>query len=339
MKFLVTGGAGFIGSALVRYLIEEQGHEVLNLDALTYAGNLKSVAIVADRKEYRFEKVDIVDQKTVDELLKEYRPDGIFHLAAESHVDRSISGPDIFIKTNVLGTGHMLASARKYFESGDAPEGFRFLHVSTDEVFGELSSDGEGLFTEETAYDPRSPYAASKASSDHLVRAWINTYKLPAIITNCSNNYGYFQTTDKLIPLVISNAMRLKKLPVYGKGEQIRDWLFVEDHVRALLEVFLHGKIGDSYNIGGHNEKQNIDVVTSICTLMDELRPVASGAAITRHADLIEFVTDRPGHDFRYAIDASKMQRELGWTPRETFESGLEKTVRWYVTHLADQGV
>ncbi|PHR21880.1 MAG: dTDP-glucose 4,6-dehydratase [Sphingopyxis sp.] len=337
MKFLVTGGAGFIGSALIRHLIEGLGHEVLNIDSLTYASNLESVSSVSHKPEYHFAQIDIVDQPAVEEQFLQFRPDGVFHLAAESHVDRSISGPDVFIRTNILGTARMLAAARTYYESGHAPESFRFIHVSTDEVYGELSADGHDLFTEQTPYDPRSPYAASKASSDHLVRAWINTYKLPALITNCSNNYGPFQTTDKLIPLAISHAIKRQKIPVYGRGEQIRDWLFVKDHVRGLIEVFLKGELGQSYNIGGHNEKMNIDVVNAICTIMDELKPIEAGSEIRRYADLIEFVADRPGHDFRYAIDASKMQRDLGWAPEETFNSGLRKTVEWYVDYLSDQ--
>ena len=337
MKFLVTGGAGFIGSALIRHLVSDLGHDVLNIDKLTYAANLESVASVSNNSTYRFKKVDIVDQDIVEELFETFQPDGVFHLAAESHVDRSITGPDVFIRTNILGTAHMLAAARKYFESDKAPEAFRFLHVSTDEVFGELSASGSDLFTESTSYDPRSPYAASKASSDHLVRAWMNTYGLPIIITNCSNNYGPFQTTDKLIPLVIANAMKHKKLPVYGKGEQVRDWLFVDDHVRGLVKVMNEGELGHSYNIGGHNEKRNIDVVREICSIMDELRPTRNEAELDGYADLIEYVTDRPGHDFRYAIDASKMQNELSWRPLETFESGLRKTVQWYLKNLGNK--
>lgn len=334
MKLVITGGAGFIGSALIRHLVADHGHSVVNIDSLTYAANLDAVAEVSGRPEYHFEKVDIVDQARIEAILENFQPDGIIHLAAESHVDRSIAGPDIFIKTNVLGTASMLAAGRKYVASGKAPEVFRFLHVSTDEVFGELSASGKDLFTEETAYDPRSPYAASKAASDHLVRAWHNTYGLPTLITNCSNNYGPFQTTDKLIPLVISNALQRKPLPVYGKGEQIRDWLYVDDHVRAIMRVFEDGTVGESYNIGGHNEKRNIDVVRSICEILDELRPVAGSEEIARHADLIEFVADRPGHDFRYAIDATKMKNQLNWTPEETFESGLRRTVEWYIEQL-----
>ena len=335
MRFVVTGGAGFIGSALVRLLVGELGHDVLNIDKLTYAADLNAVASVAQHPNYRFEQVDILDSGRIDALLAEYRPDGIFHLAAETHVDRSIANPDIFVESNVLGTQRLLSSTSRYLASGTAPSSFRFLHISTDEVFGELPNDPSALFTEDTPYDPRSPYSASKAASDHLVRAWVNTYKFPALITNCSNNYGPFQNAEKLIPLTIGRALQRKPLPVYGKGEQIRDWLFVEDHVRGLYEVMTRGEIGRSYNIGGHNEMRNIDVVRTICALLDKHRPLPAGAAFAKHEELISFVTDRPGHDFRYAIDASRIKRELGWVPNETFEQGLEKTVLWYVDQLA----
>jgi len=331
MRFVVTGGSGFIGSALVRLLVGEMGHSVLNLDKLTYAANEASVASVAGSSDYRFEQVDILERERIEQLLAEYKPDGVFHLAAETHVDRSIENPDIFVETNVLGTQRLLAATSSYLASGTAPDRFRFLHISTDEVFGELPNDPGALFTEETPYDPRSPYSASKAASDHMVRAWVNTYRFPALITNCSNNYGPFQNTEKLIALTISRALQHQALPVYGKGEQIRDWLFVEDHVRGLYEVMIRGEIGRSYNIGGHNEKRNIDVVRTICAILDAHVPLARDAAVASYAELITFVTDRPGHDFRYAIDASRIERELGWTPAMTFEQGLEKTVLWYV--------
>ncbi len=334
MKLIVTGGAGFIGSSLVRYLINDFGHTVLNVDKLSYAANLEAVAAVSSRPEYQFSQTDILDQAALERIFAGFQPDGIFHLAAETHVDRSIADPDIFVRSNVLGTQHLLSATQAYLASSSRADNFRFVHISTDEVFGELSPEGRDLFSESTPYNPRSPYAASKASSDHLVRAWVNTYKFPALITNCSNNYGPFQNAEKLIPLTISNALRGKGIPVYGKGEQIRDWLFVEDHVRGLYEVFRKGQIGSSYNIGGHNEKRNIEVVRTICASLDRLRPLGSVADMRSYADLIEFVTDRPGHDFRYAIDASKMHREIGWTPLENFESGLEKTVRWYLDYL-----
>lgn len=323
---LVTGGAGFIGSALVRYLIRETGYRVVNVDKLTYAGNLESLAEVEDDPRYVFEQVDICDADAVARLFATYRPAGVMHLAAESHVDRSIDGPDAFIQTNLVGTFTLLNAARVYWKDLDAEarDAFRFLHVSTDEVYGTLGDDG--LFTEETSYDPSSPYSASKAGSDHLVRAWHRTYGLPVLVTNCSNNYGPFQFPEKLIPVVILRALEGQAIPVYGKGENVRDWLFVDDHVEALVTVLERGTPGETYNIGGHNEWKNLDVVRAICALMDELVP--EGAP---HADLITFVTDRPGHDWRYAIDASKVERELGWTPRETFETGLRKTVRWYL--------
>lgn len=333
MKFVVTGGSGFIGSALVRYLVGELGHDVLNIDKLTYAANQDSVAALVDDPRYSFSQTDILDRDRLLELFQSFRPDGIFHLAAETHVDRSITGPEIFVETNVMGTQRLLSAARQYLADG-VPEGFRFLHVSTDEVFGELPMDKSVLFTEETPYDPRSPYSASKAASDHLVRAYVNTYKFPALITNCSNNYGPFQNTEKLIPLTISRALAGQPLPVYGKGEQIRDWLYVDDHVRGIFEVFSRGEIGESYNIGGHNEKQNIEVVRTICALLSKHRPLNSGGNLNSYEDLISFVTDRPGHDFRYAIDAGKMKRELNWVPAETFEQGLEKTVLWYIAQF-----
>jgi len=328
-RFLVTGGAGFIGSAVVRHLIDETPHEVCVLDKLTYAGNLDNLAPVAASERYRFEKADICDQAAVQRIITAFRPDIIMHLAAESHVDRSIDGPDAFVQTNVLGTFILLQSARAYFDTlpCDARERFRFHHVSTDEVFGSLGA--EGFFCETTAYQPNSPYSASKAASDHFVRAWHHTYGLPTVSSNCSNNYGPYHFPEKLIPLTILNAIEMKPLPVYGNGANIRDWLFVEDHARALIEIALNGKIGDSYNVGGANELTNLDVVKKICAIVDNLLPVSSGSRDT----LITFVSDRPGHDQRYAIDASKIKRDLGWQPRETFDTGLAKTVRWYLAN------
>ncbi len=330
-RFLVTGGAGFIGSAVVRYLIEETPHDVCVLDKLTYAGNLDNLKSVAAHPRYQFEKADICDAPSVQRIVASFRPDIIMHLAAESHVDRSIDGPDAFVQTNVLGTFVLLQSARAYFEmlSSEARESFRFHHVSTDEVFGSLGA--EGLFCEDTAYQPNSPYSASKAASDHFVRAWHHTFNLPTVASNCSNNYGPFHFPEKLIPLTILNAVEMKPMPVYGNGANIRDWLFVEDHARALVEIALNGKAGESYNVGGSNELTNLDVVKRICRIVDELLPHANGS---REA-LISFVTDRPGHDQRYAIDASKIKRELGWQPRETFDTGLAKTVRWYLDNQA----
>ncbi len=323
---LVTGGAGFIGSALVRYLIRHTDQRVVSVDKLTYAGNLESVASIEEDPRYAFEQVDICDADEVARLFETYRPAGVMHLAAESHVDRSIDGPGAFIQTNLVGTYTLLNAARAYWKDlgEDARAAFRFLHVSTDEVYGALGD--EGFFTEETPYDPSSPYSASKAGSDHLARAWHHTYGLPVLVTNCSNNYGPYQFPEKLIPVVILKALGGQPIPVYGKGENVRDWLFVDDHVKALVRVLEQGTPGETYNVGGHNEWKNLDVVREICRLMDEFRP--EGAP---HADLITFVTDRPGHDLRYAIDATKIKRELGWTPEETFETGLRKTVRWYL--------
>lgn len=334
MKILLTGGAGFIGSAVVRHIIQRTDDIVINIDKLTYAGNLESVADVADSSRYHFRKVDICDRTALDTVFAEFSPDAVMHLAAESHVDRSIDGPAAFIETNIVGTYTLLESARQYWSSltGDQKNAFRFHHISTDEVYGALGPTG--LFTEETPYSPNSPYSASKASSDHLVRAWRETYGLPTLVTNCSNNYGPYHFPEKLIPLIILNALAGKPLPVYGKGDQIRDWLYVEDHARALYTVVKTGLVGETYNIGGHNEKQNIDVVHTICDLLEELRP-DKPAGVTRYRDLIKHVTDRPGHDVRYAIDASKIQRELGWAPEETFESGIRKTVRWYLDNHA----
>lgn len=329
MKFLVSGGAGFIGSAVIRLLIKETEHEVLNLDKLTYAGNLESLREVSDNERYSFIQADICDRQALEKIFESFQPDVVMHLAAESHVDRSIDGPAQFIQTNMVGTYNMLEIARHYAK-GRA--NFRFHHISTDEVYGDLELD-DSLFTETTPYNPSSPYSASKAGSDHLVRAWHRTYGLPVLITNCSNNYGPYHFPEKLIPLVILNALEEKPLPVYGKGEQIRDWLYVEDHARALVKVVTEGKPGQTYNIGGHNEMQNIEVVRAICSALDELspRPAREGAKPKSYADLITFVSDRPGHDMRYAIDASKIERELGWKPAETFETGLRKTVQWYL--------
>ena len=333
MKILVTGGAGFIGSALVRFLIEQTDNSVVNVDKLTYAGNLASLAPVATNGRYAFYQQDICDAAGISQLLQKQQPDIIMHLAAESHVDRSIDGPAAFIQTNIVGTYTLLEAARQYWQQlpADRKSAFRFHHISTDEVFGDLHGTDD-LFTETTPYAPSSPYSASKASSDHLVRAWHRTYGLPVLITNCSNNYGPYHFPEKLIPLMILNALAGKPLPVYGKGNQIRDWLYVEDHARALYTVVTKGQVGETYNIGGHNEKQNIEVVRTICALLEELAP-AKPAGIAHYADLITYVTDRPGHDLRYAIDAGKIERELGWKPQETFESGLRKTVNWYLTN------
>jgi dTDP-glucose 4,6-dehydratase len=331
LKILVTGGAGFIGSAIIRFLIEETDHQVLNLDKLTYAGNLESLAGVSGNSRYQFVQGDVCDRDLVSKLFTEFKPDVVMHLAAESHVDRSIDGPAEFIQTNIVGTSVMLDCAREYWKQLPADNRFRFHHISTDEVYGSL--DDTGLFTEETAYDPSSPYSASKASSDHLVRAWHRTYGLPVLITNCSNNYGPYQFPEKLIPLMILNALEGKPLPVYGNGQQIRDWLHVEDHARALYKVVTEGEIGETYNIGGHNEKTNLEVVHTLCALLDEARPDYP-KGISSYKDLITYVTDRPGHDQRYAIDASKIQKDLGWVPEETFETGLQKTVQWYLDNV-----
>ena len=332
MNILITGGAGFIGSAVVRHIINHTEHHVCNVDKLTYAGNLESLISVENNPRYQFHKVDICDENALEAIFAKFQPDAIMHLAAESHVDRSIDGPADFIQTNIVGTYTLLESSRKYWQnlSEDKKETFRLHHISTDEVYGDLAGTND-LFTETTSYAPSSPYSASKASSDHLVRAWNRTFGLPTIITNCSNNYGPYHFPEKLIPLVILNALEGKVLPIYGDGQQIRDWLYVEDHARALYKVVTNGKIGDTYNIGGHNEKTNLAVVESICSILDELKPRENGES---YAKLITFVKDRPGHDLRYAIDASKIQCELGWKPEETFESGIRKTVEWYLNNL-----
>ena len=331
MRILITGGAGFIGSAVIRYLINHENDTVYNIDKLTYAGNLDSLADVESNTRYHFEKVDICDAHALTKVFEKFQPDAVMHLAAESHVDRSIDGPAEFIQTNIVGTYQLLEVARQYWMtlSEDCKDNFRFHHISTDEVYGDLPSTTD-LFTEQTPYAPSSPYSASKASSDHLVRAWHRTYGLPVVITNCSNNYGPYHFPEKLIPLVILNALDGKPLPVYGNGQQIRDWLYVEDHARALYAVLTRGKIGETYNIGGHNEKKNIEVVNAICELLDEIQPRADQNS---YKEQIIFVKDRPGHDLRYAVDASKIKDELGWVPQESFETGLRKTVTWYLTH------
>lgn len=332
MNILVTGGAGFIGSAVIRHLINETEHHVLNVDKLTYAGNLESLISVSDHPRYQFTQTDICDHVSLTRLFLEFQPDIVMHLAAESHVDRSIDGPAEFINTNIVGTYTLLEVARKYWQnlSTIKKSRFKFHHISTDEVYGDLEGTTD-LFTETTPYLPSSPYSASKASSDHLVRAWHRTYGLPVVVTNCSNNYGPYHFPEKLIPLMILNALDGKPLPVYGNGQQIRDWLFVEDHARALYQVATEGTVGKTYNIGGHNEKQNIEVVKTICKILDEFKPRPEGKT---YASLITFVNDRPGHDLRYAIDASKIERELGWKPQESFETGIRKTVQWYLNNL-----
>ncbi|EKO3815060.1 dTDP-glucose 4,6-dehydratase [Vibrio harveyi] len=333
MKILVTGGAGFIGSAVIRHIIRDTQDTVINLDKLTYAGNLESLAEVSDSERYHFEHVDICQRDELDRVFAKHQPDLVMHLAAESHVDRSIDGPAAFIETNVMGTYHLLESARQYWSTLDETRkaAFRFHHISTDEVYGDLEGTDD-LFTETTSYAPSSPYSASKASSDHLVRAWQRTYGFPTLVTNCSNNYGPYHFPEKLIPLMILNALDGKPLPVYGDGMQIRDWLFVEDHARALYKVVTEGEFGETYNIGGHNEKANIEVVKTICSLLEEFRP-NKPAGVESYESLITYVKDRPGHDVRYAIDATKIARELNWTPEETFESGIRKTVEWYLNN------
>ncbi|EGR1891025.1 dTDP-glucose 4,6-dehydratase [Vibrio vulnificus] len=333
MKILVTGGAGFIGSAVIRHIINHTQDSVVNLDKLTYAGNLESLSGVAESSRYVFEQVDICDRAELDRVFAQHKPDAVMHLAAESHVDRSIDGPAAFIETNIIGTYNLLEAARAYWltleESAKAH--FRFHHISTDEVYGDLEGTDD-LFTETTSYAPSSPYSASKASSDHLVRAWQRTYGFPTLVTNCSNNYGPYHFPEKLIPLMILNALDGKPLPVYGDGMQIRDWLFVEDHARALYKVVMEGEIGETYNIGGHNEKANIEVVKTICSLLEEFRP-SKPEGVESYESLITYVKDRPGHDVRYAIDATKIAQELNWTPEETFDSGIRKTVEWYLNN------
>lgn len=330
MRVIVTGGAGFIGSSLVRYLVGELGHEVLNVDKLTYAANLQSLAPISNRAGYSFVKADICDRGAMDAAFAQFKPDAVMHLAAESHVDRSITGSDVFIKTNILGTYTLLEAARAYRGglSEQVQRDFRFLHVSTDEVYGSLGA--EGLFREDTPYDPSSPYSASKAASDHLAMSWHRTFGLPVLISNCSNNYGPYHFPEKLIPLVILNALEGKELPVYGTGSNVRDWLYVEDHAKALWTIVQRGRVGETYNVGGNNERRNLEVVEKICDILDGLRPAAQS-----RRGLIRFVADRPGHDQRYAIDGSKLRDELGWTPEETFETGLQKTVAWYLDNRA----
>ena len=328
MKLLVTGGAGFIGSAVVRQAVRA-GHEVINLDALTYAACLENVAPVANAPNYTFVEADIRDRAALDNVFAEHAPDAVMHLAAESHVDRSIDGPGTFIETNVIGTFQLLEAARAHWDKAGRPDSFRFHHISTDEVFGSLGA--EGMFTETTPYDPRSPYSASKASSDHLVRAWAETYGLPVVLTNCSNNYGPYHFPEKLIPVIIINALAGKDLPIYGDGSNVRDWLYVEDHADALLLVVQKGEVGRSYNIGGENERTNLELVQTLCRILDQMRPKASGS----YADQITFVTDRPGHDARYAIDPTRIRDELGWRPSVTVEEGLKRTVEWYLANEA----
>jgi len=333
MKLLITGGAGFIGSALIRHVINNTDSSVVNVDSLTYAGNLSSLVSVESSQRYTFEKVDICDRKELDRVFSEHNPDAVMHLAAEGHVDRSIGSPATFIETNIVGTFHLLEATRSYWIKlpPDQKDNYRFHHISTDEVYGELG-DTDELFTETTSYSPSSPYSASKASSDHLVRSWYRTYGLPIIVTNCSNNYGPYHYPEKLIPLTILNALKGKSIPVYGKGKQIRDWLYVEDHARALYKVVTKGKVGETYNIGGNNEEKNIEVVQSVCTLMEELVP-NKPPKLNKYEDLITYVPDRPGHDFRYAMDSRKIETELNWKPKESFETGLRKTIKWYLSN------
>ena len=330
MNIIITGGAGFIGSALIRHLINNTGNRVLNIDKLTYAGNLSSLKTVEDSDRYSFIQADICDKDAIEKAFNDFKPDAVMHLAAESHVDRSIDGPDAFVHTNVVGTFNMLRCAQNYHRHLDSAqkEHFRFLHISTDEVYGSLGPTG--LFTEETPYDPRSPYSASKAASDHFVMAWHHTYGLPVLMTNCSNNYGPYHFPEKLIPLVILNALDGKQLPIYGKGDNVRDWLYVDDHAEALYTVLQKGIPGEKYNVGGNNEKTNLEVVETICDVLDELAP-AKPDTVKSYRDLITFVPDRPGHDKRYAIDSSRLQSQLGWQPRHTFETGIRDTVRWYL--------
>lgn len=337
--FMITGGAGFIGSAVVRALIQSTSHQVVVVDKLTYAGNLESLSEVSSNAQYTFYPYDICDRALMDEVFSTHQPDYVMHLAAESHVDRSIDGPGDFVHTNIVGTYTLLEAARKYYmriQQTDAKKAseFKFHHISTDEVYGDLEGEDD-LFLETTSYAPSSPYSASKASSDHLVRAWQRTYKLPTLVTNCSNNYGPYHFPEKLIPLIILNALEGKALPIYGDGKQIRDWLFVEDHAEALIRVVQEGRVGETYNIGGHNEKQNIQVVLTLCELLDELRPPQDNPLLTisSYKELITYVADRPGHDQRYAIDASKIEKDLGWVPAETFDTGMRKTVEWYLSN------
>ena len=334
-NFLISGGAGFIGSALIRYIIANTTYRVINIDKLTYSGNLESLSSISNNTNYIFEQVDICDSAELERVFKESNPDIVIHLAAESHVDRSIDGPLEFINTNVVGTFNLLESSRNYFQKLDSyrKDKFRFLHVSTDEVYGDLNSSSD-FFTEETRYDPSSPYSASKASSDHLVRAWHRSYGLPILITNCSNNYGPFQFPEKLIPHVILNAINGKKIPIYGDGTQIRDWLYVEDHIIALMDVVFKGTVGETYNIGGNNEVQNIEVAKKICSILDQLAPKKLNG-INSFSELITYVEDRPGHDVRYAIDSNKIKKNIGWSPKENFESGILKTVQWYLENLS----
>ena len=342
MKILITGGAGLIGSALIRHIITSTQDSVINIDKLTYAGNLQNLESISSSERYAFERVDICDESHLNEIFKKYNPDVVMHLAAESHVDKSIEGPDEFIKTNILGTYALLEASRRYLVGLDKTfqESFRFHHISTDEVFGDLGDSGL-LFTENTSYSPSSPYSASKASSDHLVRAWHRTFNLPILITNCSNNYGPFHFPEKLIPLTILSALSGDNIPVYGKGDQIRDWLYVEDHASALYKVITKGRVGETYNIGGNNEIQNIDVVHTICSILDDLCPPSENISLSgnkksikSYKDLITFVSDRPGHDIRYAIDASKISNELGWKPQHNFKLGIEKTIKWYLSNM-----